>query len=164
MPPSSASTTCCATQVRTSAGRAAAPSAAIIDSQSVRAADTVPSSSRGYDAGKKVNGRKRHLAVDTRGLLLVVLVTAASVQDRDAARALLWRLRAGFRGIRWCWADAGYAGKLVVWARVVLLLPDVAESFTDRLGMGRSLNAVIIAQDHQRSSVGAGDSEPMRRG
>jgi transposase len=65
-------------QVRTSAGRAATPSAATIDSQSVRAADTVPRSSRGWDAGKQINGRKRHLAVDTIGLLLVVLVTAAN--------------------------------------------------------------------------------------
>src|SRR6266540_5875506 len=87
-------------QVRVAAGRTPAPSAAIIDSQSVRAADTVPRASRGFDAGKKVNGRKRHLAVDTLGLLLVVLVTAACVQDRDAARPLLWRLRAGYRGIR----------------------------------------------------------------
>src|SRR5512132_762690 len=78
-------------QVRVAAGRRPAPSAAIIDSQSVRAADTVPKVSRGWDAGKKVNGRKRHLAVDTLGLLLVVLVTAASIQDRDAARPLLWR-------------------------------------------------------------------------
>jgi transposase len=86
-------------------GRTPTPSAAIVDSQSVRAADTVPRSSRGWDAGKKINGRKRHLAVDTMGLL-VVMVTAASVQDRDAARPLLWRLRASDRGIRLCWADA----------------------------------------------------------
>src|SRR5215216_4849894 len=91
------------------------PCAAIIDSQSVRAADTVPKQSRGFDAGKKVNGRKRHIAVDTLGLLLVVLVTAASTQDRDAARALLWRLRVAQRRVRLVWADAGYAGKLVVW-------------------------------------------------
>jgi putative transposase len=109
-------------QARQAAGRRAAPTAAIIDSQSVRAADTVPKASRGYDAGKKVNGRKRHLAVDTCGLLLVVMVTAASVQDRAAARGLLWRLRATYRGIRLCWADGGYAGKLVVWAREVLRL------------------------------------------
>jgi transposase len=109
-------------QVRVQAGRNPTPTAAIIDSQSVRAADTVPGSSRGWDAGKKVNGRKRHLAVDTLGLLLVVLVTAASVQDRDAARPLLWRLRAGYRGIRLCWADAGYAGKLVAWAAELLHL------------------------------------------
>ena len=103
-------------------GRRPTPTAAIVDSQSVRAADTVPKQSRGWDAGKKVNGRKRHLAVDTLGLLLVVLVTAASVQDRDAARPLLWRLRVTYRGIRLVWADGGYAGKLVAWAACMLHL------------------------------------------
>jgi len=107
-------------RVRVAAGRRVAPSAAIIDSQSVRAADTVPRASRGWDAGKKVNGRKRHLAVDTMGLLLVIMVTAACVQDRDAGRALLWRLRAAYRGVRLCWADGGYAGKLVAWAASTL--------------------------------------------
>jgi transposase len=82
----------------------------------------VPKASRGWDAGKKINGRKRHLAVDTLGLLLVIVVTAASVQDRDAARALLWRLRAGHRGIRLVWADGGYGGKLVAWAAAMLHL------------------------------------------
>jgi len=119
-------------QVRVQAGRRPTPSAAVIDSQSVRAADTVPTASRGWDAGKKANGRKRHLAVDTMGLLLVVLVTAASVQDRDAARPLLWRLRASYRGIRLCWADAGYAGKLVAWATDVLHL--VVEIVRKRAG------------------------------
>jgi len=109
-------------RVREAAGRRAAPSAAVVDSQSVRAADTVGKHSRGWDAGKKVNGRKRHLAVDTMGLLLVVLVTAACVQDRDAGRALLWRLRASHRSIRLVWADGGYAGKLVAWAACVLHL------------------------------------------
>src|SRR6266536_779034 len=109
-------------RVRVQAGRRPTPTAAIVDSQSVRAADTVSKASRGWDAGKKVNGRKRHLAVDTLGLLLVVSVTAASVQDRDAARGLLWRLRASYRGIRLCWADAGYAGKLVAWAGCMLRL------------------------------------------
>jgi transposase len=107
-------------QVRVAAGRHPQPSAAIIDSQSVRAADTVPKQSRGFDAAKKVNGRKRHLAVDTLGLLLVVLVTAASVQDRDGARPLLWRLRVAQRRLRLVWADAAYAGKLVVWAAAAL--------------------------------------------
>jgi transposase len=77
-------------RVRQVAGRNRVPSAAIIDSQSVKAAEEVARSSRGYDAGKKINGRKRHIAVDTTGLLLTVLITAASVQDRDAARPLLW--------------------------------------------------------------------------
>jgi hypothetical protein len=63
----------------------------VIDSRSVKAAETVAEDSRGFDAGKKVQGRKRHIAVDTIGLLLTVLVTAASVQDRDAAKPLLSR-------------------------------------------------------------------------
>jgi transposase len=109
-------------RVRELAGRTRAPSAAIIDSQSVRAAEEVARSSRGYDAGKKVQGRKRHIAVDTIGLLLTVLVTAASVQDRDAARPLLWNLRKAFPSVRLAWADGGYAGKLVSWAKTALKL------------------------------------------
>ena len=109
-------------QVRIQASRTPVPTAAIIDSQSVRAADTVPRRSRGWDAGKKVNGRKRHLAVDTLGLVLVVVVTAACVQDRDAGQRLLWRLRSGYRGVRLVWADGGYAGKPMAWATGVLRL------------------------------------------
>jgi len=110
------------TNIRLAAGRNPAPSAAIIDSQSVRAADTVPRASRGFDAAKKVNGRKRHLAVDTLGLLLAIVVTAASVQDRDGALPLLWRLRLGGRGIGLVWADAAYQGRLVGWAAAALRL------------------------------------------
>jgi transposase len=110
------------TAVRQAHGRAPDPSAAAIDSQSVRAADTVGRASRGYDAGKKINGRKRHIVVDTCGLLLAVLVTGAGVQDRDAARLLLWTLRACFPTIRLVWADSGYAGKLVDWANATLAL------------------------------------------
>ena len=66
------------------------------------------------------NGTKRHIAVDTTGLLLTVLVTAASVQDRDAARPLLQNLRKAFPPVRLAWADGGYAGKLVTWARTRL--------------------------------------------
>jgi hypothetical protein len=97
-------------------------SAAIIDSQSVRAAEEVARSSRGYDAGKKVQGRKRHIAVDVLGLLLTVLVTAASVQDRDAAKPLLWNLRKAFPQVKLARADGGYAGKLVTWAKTALKL------------------------------------------
>jgi putative transposase len=103
-------------QVRAAAGRDAEPTAAVIDSQSVRAADTVPKASRGWDNAKKVNGRKRHIAVDALGLLLAVVITAASVQDRDAARPLLWNLHRACRRIRLIWADAVYAGKLAAWA------------------------------------------------
>ncbi|MBM7806972.1 hypothetical protein JOD57_002809 [Geodermatophilus bullaregiensis] len=81
-------------RTRIRAGRHPLPTAAVIDSASVRAADSVPARSRGYDAGKRVNGRKRHLAVDTGGLLLAVVVTIAGLQDRDAACRLLAALRA----------------------------------------------------------------------
>jgi transposase len=107
-------------QVRVLAGRRAQPTAAIIDSQSVKAADTVGKASRGYDAGKKTEGRKRHIAVDVMGLILCIVVTAASVQDRDGARPLLWKLAAGHHAITLIWADGGYAGKLVAWAASTL--------------------------------------------
>jgi transposase len=109
-------------RVRLREGRAAVPSAAVIDSASVKSAETVAAGSAGYDAGKKIKGRKRHIAVDTLGLLLVVMVTAASVQDRDAARPLLHHLATAFGRIRLVWADGGYAGKLLDWTRTHLNL------------------------------------------
>jgi transposase len=109
-------------RARRAAGRNAEPTAAVIDSQSVRAAATVPRASRGWDNAKKVNGRKRHIAVDTTGLLLEVLVTPASTQDRDAARPLLFNLHRARRRIRATWADSGYAGKLQPWAATYLKL------------------------------------------
>ncbi len=107
-------------RVRLAEGRAAAPTAAIIDSASVRGAETVGAGTRGYDAGKKVNGRKRHIAVDTMGLLLAVIVTGASVQDRDGAKPLMELLSAACHRIQLVWADGGYAGKLVLWAKETL--------------------------------------------
>ena len=106
-------------RVRLRAGRRAAPSAGIIDSQSVKAAETVGQASRGFDAGKKINGRKRHIAVDTLGLLVCVLVTAAKVPDRTAARDLLTRMRRWCPTIRHLWADSGYTGTLLAWAEAL---------------------------------------------
>lgn len=106
--------------LRVQAGRNAQPTAAVIDSASVRGADTVPATSRGYDSGKKVNGRKRHIAVDTNGLLLAVLVTIAGIQDRDGGLRLLALLRERFSTITHVWADGGYAGRLVTFAHQVL--------------------------------------------
>jgi len=108
-------------KIRVKAGRNPAPSAAVIDSQSVKAAETVARACRGYDGGKKIDGRKRHIATDTQGLLLVVLVTAANLQDRTAARLLLPALHALHRGVRWVWADGGYTSSdLVDWAKNTL--------------------------------------------
>ncbi|MET9858166.1 IS5 family transposase [Streptomyces smyrnaeus] len=109
-------------EVRRAEGRDVDPTAAIIDSRSVRAAETVGTESGGYDAGKRVAGRKRHVIVDTVGLLLVAMVTTASVQDRGGARRALLHLRDLFESIRLVWADGGYAGKLVDWAREKLQL------------------------------------------
>lgn len=108
--------------VRDAAGRDPMASAAIVDAQSVKGADTVGADSRGYDAGKKVNGRKRHIVVDTLGLLIVVLVTAASVQDRDGGRLVLAKARMKMPSIVLVWADGGYAGRLVEFARRLLHL------------------------------------------
>jgi transposase len=107
---------------RDAAGRDPMASAGIVDAQSVKGADTVGRDSRGYDAGKKVNGRKRHVVVDTIGLLVVVLVTAASVQDRDGGRLVLDKARIAMPSIVLAWADGGYAGRCVDFARRVLAI------------------------------------------
>jgi transposase len=101
---------------RDAVGRDPMASAGVLDAQSIKGADTVGRDSRGYDAGKKVNGRKRHVVVDTLGLLVVVLVTAANVQDRDGGRLVLNRIPS----IALVWADGGYAGRCVEFARRVL--------------------------------------------
>jgi len=91
------------------------PTAAILDSQSVKSSET--SGERGYDAGKKVNGRKRHILVDTIGLLLRVRVLPANLQDRDGARQLLAKALKVYTKVSHIWADGGYAGALVDWLR-----------------------------------------------
>lgn len=107
-------------KVREAEGRRAEPSAGLVDSQSVRAADTVPKATSGFDAGKRTKGRKRFIVTDTLGLLLTVQVLAASVQDRDGAkRSLLWT-RLDHPGVTRIWADQGFAGRLVEWAATVL--------------------------------------------
>lgn len=103
--------------VRQQMGRAPRAVATVIDSQSVRAAETVGKDSRGYDAAKKVNGRKRHLVVDTHGLLLFVMVTPADVSDRDAAKQVLFRLRLMHPEITVVWAGSAYGGQLVHWSK-----------------------------------------------
>jgi transposase len=109
-------------RLRDAVGRDPAASAGIVDAQSVKGADTVGAASRGYDAGKKVNGLKRHIVVDTLGLLMLVAVTTASVQDRDGGAGILERLRFVMPSIVTVFADGGYAGRLVTYARQVLRL------------------------------------------
>ncbi|GII94750.1 transposase [Sinosporangium siamense] len=102
-----------------SAKRAEEPSAGVIDSQSVKGADTVPRPTRGYDANKKINGRKRFIVTDTLGLLLAACAMAASVQDRDGAKTTRLSLYL-MTPVRFVFADAGFAGALVGWTRRIL--------------------------------------------
>jgi transposase len=120
-------------QVRVHAGRRPLPTAAIIDSQTIRGADTVPSTSSGYDAGKKTKGRKRHIATDTLGLILAIVITAASIHDRDGAHRLLHALRTRFSTVSHVWADGGYAGRLLTWARKALSLTVEVVKRTDKI-------------------------------
>jgi transposase len=106
-------------QLRLADGRDPEPSAGLIDSQSVKGADTVGRETRGYDAGKKINGRKRFIVTDTLGLLLTVMVCTASRQDRDGAKTILLATYLTTR-VRFVFADAGFAGRLVEWAQIVL--------------------------------------------
>ena len=99
--------------VRLSAGRDVQPTAAVLESPSVKT--TEAGGPKGSDSGKKVKGRKRHLLVDTMGLILGGAVTPADVQDRDGAKEVLEALKAPFCWVKKVWADGAYAGQLVEW-------------------------------------------------
>lgn len=100
---------------REAAGRDAEPTAGAIDSQTAKGTSTVPAATSGYDGGKKIKGRKRHIVVDTLGLILAVMVSPASTGDRDAAQDLLAQAAGRHHRLRRVGADSGYAGMLVGW-------------------------------------------------
>jgi putative transposase len=110
-----------------------APTAAILDSQTVKMADQP--GTRGYDAGKKVAGRKRHLLVDTLGLILVVVVHAANIQDRDGAKTVIDKARP-FGWLRVIFADGGYTGALVAWVRETFRGQGTRLEIVPKLGCG----------------------------
>jgi transposase len=93
---------------RVLSGREAAPTAAIIDSQSVKT--TEAGGPRGFDAGKKIKGRKRHIITDTQGFMLTATVHEASIQDRDGALGVIEAACDSFTAIALVFADSGYAG------------------------------------------------------
>ena len=100
-------------KVRQEEGRHKHPTAGCLDSQSVKSTEIA--GLRGYDGGKKINGRKRHILVDTLGLLLVVAVSAACVQDRDGAKLIFHRMGGICKKLRLVWVDGGYRGGLLEW-------------------------------------------------
>jgi putative transposase len=128
--------------IRTALGRNPRPSAACIDSQSVHksAEATVPTASSGYDSHKRVNGRKRHISVDTLGLLCHVVVTPANISDPRAAVKLLYA--AADYGIRHIWTDQGYhVERLIAAAHHILdITVEIVRRPTTTLGRGNGFH------------------------
>jgi len=100
-------------RLRQHVGRHKHPTAGCMDSQSVKS--MAIKGERGYDVGKQVNGRKRHLLVDTLGLVLAVVVTVASCSDPAGARRLFRRLGGACKKLRLIWVDGAYRGQLLEW-------------------------------------------------
>ena len=92
-------------------GKESSPSVGIVDSQSVKT--SCCAMARGFDAGKRVKGVKRHIVVDTLGLLMAIVVHTADIQDRDGARLVLEKLRYKYPRLKIIYADGGYTGKLI---------------------------------------------------
>ena len=100
-------------KVRVSAGKKEEPTVGIIDAQSVKNT-LVSAENKGFDAGKKVKGIKRHIIVDTLGLILAVVIQNASMQDRDGAQNLIQQMKENWIKVIKIFADGGYAGKLIL--------------------------------------------------
>lgn len=117
-------------RIRIRAGKHREPSVGIIDSQSVKISANIGFS--GFDGAKKVNGRKRHIVVDTLGLLLTVVVHEGSLSDRDGARMVLAQVRRLFRRVRTIFADQGYTGTIIAYVRETFAL---TLAIVNRLGV-----------------------------
>lgn len=149
--------TCSATRSVWRRGRGGTPNAAIIDSQSVKTSCNLSESSQGIDASKKIKGRIRHIATDVLGLLLAVIVTAASMQDSLGGEQLLDQLADTHSSVPTAWVDGGYDNTVI------------------RHGAQQGIQVKVAKRPHQqriprvtsplgrRADLGLTDAEPPSR-
>ncbi|WP_371827157.1 transposase [Deinococcus sp. QL22] len=153
-------------KTRAAARRDPEPSAGIIDAQPVRCRPQA--GRRGVEAGQKTHGRKRHVRVDTMGLLLVVWITTGDIQDRDGAQTLLQHAQRRFPRLSWFWADGGDAGQWVdgvkqtlCWTLQIIKRTDNAKGFVvlpRRWVVERSLAWLTRSRRLSRDSEGRGQT------
>lgn len=135
-------------QAREKAGRTEDPTAVVLDSQSVRAANHVPAATTGKDVGKKVSGRKRGLAVDTLGLIIAVVVTAASVTDNAIGIRLLDKVVEHTPTVTRAWVDAGFKQDFALHGAVLGVDVEVVKRSDSRPGFVPVRKRWIVEQTY----------------
>jgi transposase len=121
-------------KVRRQAGRADEPTASIIDAQAVKTSVNVPETDQGVDVGKQIKGRKRHIATDTLGLLLAIVVTSAGIQDTNGGKDVIDALAANHPTVTRSWVDSGYKVKFAEHAAAAQITVEVVTKHPGQRG------------------------------